>query len=317
MERDLLSERMALRDCEAEPGPEADAAPSDARVSVAAACPSASAAGPRWVPVDRNGREAAADPGARPSEPSHARHVALIMDGNGRWAEARGLPRLEGHRQGVEALRAVVRAAPSLGVRYLTLYAFSTENWSRPLDEVAGLMDLLRRYLMSEADELMRERVRIRFIGDRSPLASDIVERMDFLERLTSQNSRLTVAMAVNYGARAELTAAVRRVAEAVASGRLAPDAVSEDHLSAALDTAELPDPDLVLRTSGEQRLSNFLLWQAAYAELMFTPEPWPDFTPELFARALNRFASRERRFGGLAQGLEARVPARARSESA
>jgi undecaprenyl diphosphate synthase len=230
-----------------------------------------------------------------------ARHVAIIMDGNGRWAARRGLPRLEGHRRGVEALRSVVEACPDFGVETLTLYAFSTENWRRPAHEVDGLMTLFRRYLRREAAELAEKGVRVRFIGDRDRLAPDIRAMMAGLEAQTAGGERLTVVLAINYGARAEIATAARRLAEAARAGALAPEAIDEAAVDAALETAGLPDPDLVIRTSGEQRISNFLLWQAAYAEFVFAPELWPDFDREAFGRALAAYGARERRFGALA----------------
>lgn len=229
-----------------------------------------------------------------------ARHVALIMDGNGRWARARGLPRLAGHYRGVETVRALLKACPDLGVEYLTLYAFSTENWARPPAEVAGLMRLFRIYMRRDAEQLRADGVRVVFVGDPSPLDPDIQDSMRALEERTRENTRLTLAVALNYGARAEITAAARRLAHRVAAGALAADDIDETALQTELATREMPDPDLIIRTSGEQRLSNFLLWQAAYAELMFVPETWPDFTAERFKDALARFAVRDRRYGGL-----------------
>lgn len=228
------------------------------------------------------------------------RHVAIIMDGNGRWATRRGLPRLAGHRRGVDALRAVIEAAPGLGVEVLTLFAFSTENWSRPEDEVNGLMSLVRRYLRREAAELAEKGVRVRFIGDRSALAPDIQAMMTGLEERTHENNRLTLAIALNYGGRGEIAAATRRLAAQAASGEIALDDIDEAAIGGALDTHDLPDPDLVIRTSGEQRISNFLLWQCAYAEFLFVDDLWPDFTPDAFARALSAFGARERRFGAV-----------------
>jgi undecaprenyl diphosphate synthase len=239
--------------------------------------------------------------GGPPSPRRVARHVAIIMDGNGRWAARRGLSRIDGHRRGVEALRAVVEACPDFGVETLTLYAFSTENWRRPRHEVDALMALFRRYLRREAAELADKGVRARFIGDRSRLAPDIQAMMAGLERQTAGGDRLTVVIAVNYGGRAEIAAAARALAAEAAAGRLDPAAIDEAALEGALDTAGLPDPDLVIRTSGEQRVSNFLLWQAAYAEFVFAPELWPDFDRDAFARALAAYGARERRFGALA----------------
>jgi undecaprenyl diphosphate synthase len=222
------------------------------------------------------------------------------MDGNGRWAARRGLPRLEGHRQGVEAIRRVVEACPDLGVRTLTLFAFSTENWRRPRAEVDSLMLLFRRYLRREAAELVSRNVRVRFIGERAALADDIRAMMASLEEQTAQCDGLCVVMAVNYGGRADIASAARRLAEEVAGGMLAAEAVDETSLAARLSTGDLPDPDLVIRTSGEQRISNFLLWQCAYAEFVFAPELWHDFDREAFERALGVFRGRQRRFGAL-----------------
>ena len=228
-----------------------------------------------------------------------ARHVAIIMDGNGRWATSRGWPRLVGHRRGAERVRALVAAAPDLGIRFLTLYAFSTENWKRSTEEVLGLMGIFARYIQSEADKLSQEGVELRFIGARDRLTPKLQRLMQDIETRTRGNDRLTLTVAINYGGRDELTRAARRLAEDVAAGRLAAEAIDEAALAARLDTAGLPDPDLVIRTSGETRTSNFLPWQAAYAEYEFIPTLWPDFTPEELGRILDRFALRERRFGG------------------
>ncbi len=222
------------------------------------------------------------------------------MDGNGRWAARRGLPRLSGHKRGVETLRGVVEACPDLGIEVLTLYAFSTENWRRPPDEVAGLMNLFRRYLRREVAELVEKGVRLRFIGDRTRLAPDLQAMMASVERQTEGGARLTVVLAINYGGRAEIASAARRLAEAVRDGACGPEAVTEEAIGRALSTGDLPDPDLVIRTSGEHRLSNFLLWQCAYAEFVFAPELWPDFDRAAFERALGAFGARERRFGSV-----------------
>jgi undecaprenyl diphosphate synthase len=230
-----------------------------------------------------------------------ARHVAIIMDGNGRWAARRGLPRLEGHRRGVEALRGVVEGCADHGVSTLTLFAFSTENWRRPADEVDGLMSLFRRYLRREAAELAEKGVRVRFIGDRAPLPDDIRALMAGVEAQTAHCEKLTVVMAINYGGRAEIAAAARRLALEVASGKRCVEDIDEAAIGACLQTADLPDPDLVIRTSGEQRISNFLLWQSAYAEFVFAGELWPDFDRAALERALGAFSMRERRFGALA----------------
>lgn len=226
-------------------------------------------------------------------------HVAIIMDGNGRWATARGWPRLVGHRRGAERVRSIVEAAPGLGIRYLTLYAFSTENWKRSTEEVIGLMTIFARYIQSEAERLSAEGVRLRFIGGRERLDKKLRKLMAGIEARTAGNDRLHLTVAINYGGRDELARAARRVAEDVAAGRLDPDAVDEAALAARLDTADLPDPDLVIRTSGETRISNYLLWQSAYAEYEFTDTLWPDFTPDELAAILSRYHRRERRYGG------------------
>ena len=226
-------------------------------------------------------------------------HVAIIMDGNGRWAKKRFLPRVAGHRAGVEAVRRVVKAAPDLGVDVLTLYAFSSENWRRPADEVTDLMGLLRQYIRSELDELAREGVRLRFIGDLSRLSADIQAMLADAARRTAGNARMTLCLALNYGAKDEMARVVRLIAHEVADGRLAADAVDCAAIEARLDTAGLPAPDVVVRTSGEQRLSNFLLWQAAYAELVFTETLWPDFDGAALGRAVEAYRGRDRRFGG------------------
>ncbi|SIQ01080.1 undecaprenyl diphosphate synthase [Rhizobium sp. RU20A] len=228
------------------------------------------------------------------------KHVAIIMDGNGRWAKARGLPRSMGHRKGVEAVRAAVRAAAEFGIRYLTLYAFSSENWSRPEAEVNDLMGLLKAFIRRDLAELHGENVRIRIIGDRTNLRGDIMPLLLEAEETTRNNTGITLLIAFNYGARDEMVRAMRRLAAEVAAGTLAPDEITPARVSASLDTAGVPDPDLILRTSGEERLSNFLLWQAAYSELMFVPELWPDFTRDTFYAAIERFQQRERRFGGV-----------------
>ncbi len=228
------------------------------------------------------------------------RHVGIIMDGNGRWAKARRLPRIAGHKSGVEAVRKVVEAAPDLGVEVLTLYAFSSENWKRPEDEVGYLMGLLKQYLLSEIAELDRNGVRLSFIGDYSRLSPDILALLEGAKTRTAGNRKLRLVIALNYGSQDEITRAVRSIARDVAAGRMAPDDVTTADITARLDTAELPQLDLVIRTSGEQRLSNFLMWQAAYAELVFTEQYWPDFDGESLRRAVEAFGARERRYGGL-----------------
>jgi len=237
---------------------------------------------------------------AKDSSPSGPSHVAIIMDGNGRWAQARGKPRLFGHRAGAERVREIVRACPDLGVRYLTLYAFSTENWKRAPSEVQGLMALFRRFIRSETEELVREGVRVRFIGDRAPLNPKLARMMAELEAATRDNFTLNLTVALNYGARDEIARAMTRFARAAAEGRVDPETQDPEALRPFLDTADLPDPDLVVRTSGETRVSNFLLWQSAYAEYEFTPVCWPDFCRDEFSRVLARFGTRERRFGAV-----------------
>ena len=237
-----------------------------------------------------------------PREPFDVpRHVAIIMDGNGRWAAARGLPRSEGHRRGVEALRKTVRAAGELGVSILTIFSFSAENWSRPASEIRDLMGLLRRFIRNDLAELHKNGVRVRVIGERNNLAADIRGLLEEAEELTWYNNGLTLVVAFNYGARQEIARAAARVAAEVAAKRIEPSAVSADILAQHLDAPDLPDPDLIIRTSGEQRLSNFLLWQAAYSELVFVPTYWPDFDRAALEQAIVEYRRRERRFGGLA----------------
>lgn len=236
-----------------------------------------------------------------PTSTTVPEHVAIIMDGNGRWANARGLPRTMGHRKGVETVRAAVRTAAELGIRYLTLFAFSSENWSRPEAEVSDLMGLLKTFIRRDLADLHREHVRIRVIGDRSNLRGDILPLLLEAEETTRANTGITLVIAFNYGARDELSRAMRRLAMEIAEGRLRPEDIDQDRIAAMLDTSGIPDPDLIIRTSGEERLSNFLLWQGAYSELIFVPELWPDFTRETFLAALEKYACRERRFGGLA----------------
>jgi len=227
------------------------------------------------------------------------RHVAIIMDGNGRWAKARGLPRNLGHRQGVDTVRDIVRASRDFGIEYLTLYAFSTENWKRPAAEVAGLMDLLRLFIRRELDELHRNGVRIRMIGDRSRLAADIVPMIEEAEARTQDNHRLTLILALSYGGQDEIVRATQRIAAAVAAGQIKPEQIDRALIEQNLYTAGIPDPDLVIRTSGEQRLSNFLIWQAAYSEIVFVEKLWPDFGADDLKAAIAEFHGRERRFGG------------------
>ena len=227
-----------------------------------------------------------------------ADHVAIIMDGNGRWAVDRGWPRLVGHRKGAERVREIVQCAPGLGIRWLTIYAFSTENWKRSTEEVLGLMSIFARYIEREADRLAAEGVRMRFIGDRSRLDPKLQRLMLGIEERTAGLSLLNLTVAINYGGRSELLRAARKLVDKVAKGQVAADAIEEETLESCLDTHDLPDPDLVIRTSGETRISNYLLWQSAYAEYEFTPTLWPDFSPAELARIVERFAGREGRFG-------------------
>jgi len=227
-------------------------------------------------------------------------HVAIIMDGNGRWAKARGLPRVAGHRRGADAVRRVVRGAGELGIPVLTLFAFSTENWTRPADEVNDLMGLLRHYLRNELDELHRNGAKLRVIGNREGLAADIVRDISDAENMTRSNSRIDVNICINYGARAEILQAIRSLARQVAAGELSADRIDEDCFESELLTSGVPDPDLLIRTSGEQRISNFMLWQCAYAELVFVDTLWPDFGKEHLEQAIAEFRRRERRYGGV-----------------
>jgi undecaprenyl diphosphate synthase len=228
------------------------------------------------------------------------RHVAIIMDGNGRWAAARGLPRVEGHRRGVEALRRTLRAAGDLGIQYLTIFSFSSENWARPKSEVMDLMGLLRRFIRNDLADLHKNGIRVRVIGERDNLDPDVKRLLDEAEELTRANTELTLVVAFNYGGRQEIARAARRIAEQAAAGALDPRQVDAQTLAGFLDAPDLPDPDLVIRTSGEQRLSNFLLWQAAYSELVFVQTYWPDFDRQALENAIAEYAKRERRFGGL-----------------
>jgi undecaprenyl diphosphate synthase len=225
-------------------------------------------------------------------------HVAIVMDGNGRWAKARGLPRVVGHRSGAEAVRQAVRSAVDLGVSYLTLFGFSSENWRRPAAEVDDLMGLLRLYLRGEVAELHQSGVRLRIIGDRTRLADDIVELIESAEALTRPNRALTLTVALSYGGRQDILQAARRIAEEAVAGRIDPAKLDEAVLSDHLWTAGIPDPDLVIRTSGERRLSNFLLWQSAYAEFVYLDTLWPDFAKADFEHAIREFHGRERRYG-------------------
>ncbi len=234
------------------------------------------------------------------SEAGAPRHVAIIMDGNGRWATLRGRPRLFGHQEGARRVREIVEACPDCGVEYLTIFAFSTENWKRTQTEVAGLMTLFRRYITKEARNLRAENVRVRFIGDRLRLDKKLRSLMDELEALTAHCTGVNLTIALNYGGRDEVARATQRLAQDVADGKLCPSDVNEETLPRYLDTCVLPDPDLVIRTSGEARISNFLLWQSAYSEYEFIETLWPDFSAKEFAELTSNFGTRERRFGAV-----------------
>lgn len=239
----------------------------------------------------------------RPATPDPSpgpQHIAIIMDGNGRWAKSRGLPRIAGHRRGADAVRKVIRSAGELGVPVLTLFAFSTENWTRPVDEVNDLMGLLRHYLRHELEELGRNGAKLRVIGDRDRLAKDIQKDISDAEARTRSNTRIDVNICINYGARDEILRATRNLARKVAAGEVAADKIDEASFERELLTAGVPDPDLLIRTSGEQRISNFLLWQCAYAELVFVDTLWPDFGKEHLEEAIAEFRKRERRYGGV-----------------
>src|SRR5688572_22438905 len=232
--------------------------------------------------------------------PAVPRHVAIIMDGNGRWAARRGLPRSAGHKAGVDALRRAVNAAADFGIEYLTIYSFSSENWSRPAAEVSFLLDLLRRFIRQDVAELHRSGVKITVVGSRADLEPGIVTLLKDAERLTRENSKLNLIVAFNYGSRQEIGRAMSAIAQKIESGEISTADISPELISRNLDTAGIPDPDLLIRTGGEQRISNFLLWQCAYTEFVFVDEFWPDFTHEIFARALDEFRQRDRRFGGI-----------------
>lgn len=227
-------------------------------------------------------------------------HVGIIMDGNGRWAAAKGLPRLEGHRRGVEALRKAVRSAIELNIKHLTVYSFSTENWSRPVQEVMDLMGLLKRFIRNDLADLHKQNVRVRIIGERASLSADLQGLLGEAEQLTLKNTGLCLVVAFNYGGRQELAQAFQKIANEVSSGKILASMITPELISAHLDTHDIPDPDLIIRTSGEQRLSNFLLWQSAYAEFVFLPMHWPDFDRAAFEAALCEFRARDRRFGNV-----------------
>ncbi len=228
------------------------------------------------------------------------RHVAIIMDGNGRWARLRGLPRSAGHKAGVDALRRAVKAAADFGIEFLTIYSFSSENWSRPEAEISFLLDLLRRFVRQDVAELHRAGVKIKIIGSRENLEPAMIALLDDAERLTRENSKLNLVVAFNYGSRQEISRAVSAIVAKARAGEIMAEEISPDLISQHLDTAGLPDPDLLIRTGAEQRISNFLLWQSAYTEFVFVKEFWPDFTAEIFARALEEYRQRDRRFGGI-----------------
>jgi undecaprenyl diphosphate synthase len=232
--------------------------------------------------------------------PAVPRHVAIIMDGNGRWAAHRGLPRSAGHKAGVDALRRAVKAAADFGIEYLTIYSFSSENWSRPAAEVSFLLDLLRRFIRQDVAELHRSGVKITVVGSRADLEPGIVSLLDDAERLTRENSKLNLVVAFNYGSRQEIARAMVAIARKIENGEIVAANISPELISLNLDTAGIPDPDLLIRTGGEQRISNFLLWQCAYTEFVFVDEFWPDFSHEIFAKALDEFRLRDRRFGGI-----------------
>ena len=232
--------------------------------------------------------------------PEVPRHVAIIMDGNGRWAAARGLPRVEGHRRGVEALRKTVRAANELGISILTIFSFSSENWSRPPSEIRDLLGLLRRFIRNDLADLHKNNIRVRVIGERDDLDPDIRRLLQEAEDLTRGNDGFTLVVAFNYGARQEIARAAQRLAREALDGKRDPASIDADTLGQYLDAPDIPDPDLIIRTSGEQRLSNFLMWQAAYSELVFVPIHWPDFDKAALEGAIAEYSRRERRFGGL-----------------
>jgi undecaprenyl diphosphate synthase len=248
---------------------------------------------------DRSKETPAETAGERSSPPRGPGHVAIIMDGNGRWARARGLPRTAGHSRGAEAVRRTVKAAAEAGVRYLTLFGFSSENWKRPASEIDDLMGLLRHYLKREIDELHKNGIRLNVIGDRERLGVDIVALISDAERRTAGNQRLNLTIALSYGSRDEIVAAAKKAMQAAVEGKLRPDQLNEQSFSQFLLTADMPDPDLLIRTSGEKRISNFLLWQCAYAEFVFIERQWPDFDAEDFNSAIQEYLGRTRRYGG------------------
>jgi undecaprenyl diphosphate synthase len=252
------------------------------------------------MPMEQAARAQLLDASPASGAPYGLKHIGIIMDGNGRWATKRGLPRAMGHKAGVESLRRIVRSVSDLGVPYLTVYSFSAENWARPAAEIAELLGLLKLFIRKDLADLNAQNVRVRIIGTREGLTRDIDALLTEAEVLTRNNTGLTFLIAFNYGARQEMAEAVRLLARDVRAGVLAPDDISTASISARLSTAGVPDPDLIIRTSGEQRLSNFLLWQAAYAEFVFSPVLWPDFDRMALEDCLNEYGGRKRRFGGL-----------------
>ena len=232
-------------------------------------------------------------------------HVAIILDGNGRWAKAKGMPRNYGHMQGAKAVEDILEVARDMGIKYLTVYAFSTENWNRPETEVSALMTILRQYLKTSIKKSMKNNVRCRVIGERSRLSDDIKSAIEELEETTKNNTGLQFTIAINYGSRDEITRAVRRLAAKCADGSLKPEEITEQMISDNLDTWDLPDPDLMIRTCGEQRISNYLLWQCAYTEFYYTPVAWPDFNKEELLKAVESYSTRNRKFGGLKEGQQ------------
>jgi undecaprenyl diphosphate synthase len=245
--------------------------------------------------------EPAEEPAPETLRQAVPRHVAIIMDGNGRWAQRRGLGRTQGHRRGVEAVRRIVREAGAMGIEYLSLYAFSSENWSRPADEVRELMGLVKRFIRQDLAELHKAGVRLRVIGERDDLSPDLRNMIEESEALTRDNDGMTLIVAFNYGSKDEIARAMRHIAAEVRSGAVVPEEITPSFLDAHLDTAGIPEPDLLVRTSGERRLSNFMLWQCAYTELIFVDALWPDFDGETLKAAIDEYHRRERRFGGIA----------------
>ncbi len=250
--------------------------------------------------MSANPERADVEPTGAPLVASVPKHVAIIMDGNGRWAQTRSLPRTSGHKQGVEAVRRTVRACMELGIEHLTLYSFSSENWSRPLEEVKFLFNLLRRFIHQDVAELHAAGVKVKIVGSRSNLDSDLIALIEESETLTANNTKMTLVVAFNYGGRDEIVRAVQHIVGQVARGDMMLDHVTEAAIGEHIDTAGIPDPEMIIRTSGEKRLSNFLLWQSAYSEFVFIDEHWPDFNIDLLVKAVEAFNARDRRFGGI-----------------